>query len=365
MGNTQWKFQQMQNPIWDTNRRKRQMSKITYEDAGVDVHRGYQAVEKIKSHVKRTQSKNVLTDIGGFAGLFSLDLDGITNPVLVSGTDGVGTKLKLAFELDKHDTIGIDCVAMCVNDIICQGAKPLFFLDYVATGKIAPDHIEQIVKGIADGCEESLCSLIGGETAEMPGFYQNGEYDLAGFAVGVVDREKIITGTNVEKGDIIIGLPSTGVHSNGYSLIRKLIEADDLDLNVYDEELGETYGEALLKPTKLYVKTIKAAQNAVDIKGIAHITGGGFIENIPRMLPKGLAANIDITKIVKPPIYTWIEKISGLEKEDLYNTFNMGIGMIMVVKAEEADTAIKAIEAIGEKALIIGDVVESSKGLII
>ena len=341
------------------------MSKITYEDAGVDVHRGYQAVEKIKSHVKRTQSKDVLTDIGGFAGLFSLDLDGITNPVLVSGTDGVGTKLKLAFELDKHDTIGIDCVAMCVNDIICQGAKPLFFLDYVATGKIAPDHVEQIVKGIADGCVESLCSLIGGETAEMPGFYQDGEYDLAGFAVGVVDRDKVITGTNIEAGNVIIGLPSTGVHSNGYSLIRKLIEADDLDLNKYDEALGETYGEALLKPTKLYVKAIKAAQEAVNIKGIAHITGGGFIENIPRMLPKGLAADIDITKIEKPPIYTWIEKISKLDKDELYNTFNMGIGMIVVVEKDQADKAIKALADIDEKAVIIGNVVEDARGLII
>ena len=341
------------------------MSKITYEDAGVDVHRGYQAVEKIKSHVKRTQSKNVLTDIGGFAGLFSLDLDGIKNPVLVSGTDGVGTKLKLAFELGKHDTIGIDCVAMCVNDIICQGAKPLFFLDYVATGKIAPDHIEQIVKGIADGCQESLCSLIGGETAEMPGFYQDGEYDLAGFAVGVVDQDKIITGASIEKGDVVIGLPSSGVHSNGYSLIRKLIEADNLDLKKYDETLGETYGEALLKPTKLYVKAIKAAQQAVAIKGIAHITGGGFIENIPRMLPKGLAANIDIRTIHKPPIYTWIEKVSGLDKEELYNTFNMGIGMIMVVKEGEVTKTIKSLEAVGEKAVIIGNIVEGSKGIIL
>ncbi len=342
------------------------MSKITYEDAGVDVHRGYQAVEKIKSHVKRTQSKNVLTDIGGFAGLFSLDLDGIPNPVLVSGTDGVGTKLKLAFELDKHDTIGIDCVAMCVNDIICQGAKPLFFLDYVATGQIAPEHIEEIVKGIANGCEESLCSLIGGETAEMPGFYQDGEYDLAGFAVGVVDRAKIITGATSEVGDYIIGLPSTGVHSNGYSLIRKLIEADSLDLNEYSEALGETYGEALLKPTKLYVKAIKTAQEAgINIKGIAHITGGGFIENIPRMLPKGLAADIDITTIEKPPIYEWIERISGLEKHELYNTFNMGIGMIMVVSKEEADKAILTLAHAGEDAVIIGEVIESDKGLIL
>lgn len=341
------------------------MSKITYKDAGVDVERGYAAVQKIKDHVKRTQSSDVLTDIGGFAGLFSLDLEGIKNPVLVSGTDGVGTKLKLGFELDKHDTIGIDCVAMCVNDIICQGAKPLFFLDYVATGKISPDKIEQIVKGIADGCQESQCSLIGGETAEMPGFYKDGEYDLAGFAVGVVDREKVITGATVEKGDLVIGLPSTGVHSNGYSLIRKLIEVDKLDLNKYDEELGQTYGEALMAPTKLYVKAIKVAQESVNVKGIAHITGGGFIENIPRMLPEGLAADIDLGAITKPPIYTWIEKTSGLGKDELYNTFNMGIGMIFVVSEEEADKAVKSLADAGEEAVIIGNIVEDSRGIIL
>lgn len=341
------------------------MSKITYEDAGVDVHRGYAAVEKIKSHVKRTHSKNVLTDIGGFAGLFALDLEGIKNPVLVSGTDGVGTKLKLAFELDQHDTIGIDCVAMCVNDIICQGAKPLFFLDYVATGKIAPDHIEQIVKGIADGCQESQCSLIGGETAEMPGFYPDGEYDLAGFAVGVVDRDKVITGQNISEGDVIIGLPSSGVHSNGYSLIRKLIEKSKIDLKAYDETLGETYGQALLKPTKLYVKAIGAAQKAANIKGIAHITGGGFIENIPRMLPQGLTAKIDITKIQKPAIYNWIEEVSGLDKEELYNTFNMGVGMIVVVTKEDANTALAALQEAGEKAVVIGDIIAGTEGLIL
>jgi len=341
------------------------MSKITYQDAGVDVERGYAAVQKIKDHVKRTQSSDVLTDIGGFAGLFNLDLDGIENPVLVSGTDGVGTKLKLAFELDKHDTIGIDCVAMCVNDIICQGAKPLFFLDYVATGRIAPDHIEQIVKGIADGCQESMCSLIGGETAEMPGFYKDGEYDLAGFAVGVVDRDKVITGKDIKAGDVVIGLPSTGVHSNGYSLIRKLIETDKLDLLRFEEELGETYGQALLKPTKLYVKAIKAAQENVNVKGIAHITGGGFIENIPRMLPEGLAADIDLSTIEKPGIYKWIEEASGLGKEELYNTFNMGIGMIFVVNEEEAQLALDSLGKVGEEAVIIGKIVEDSRGIIL
>lgn len=339
------------------------MSKITYQDAGVDVHRGYEAVKKIKGHVQKTHSKNVLTDIGGFAGLFSLDLEGIKNPVLVSGTDGVGTKLKLAFTMDQHDTIGIDCVAMCINDIICQGAKPLFFLDYVATGKIAPEHIEQIVKGIAQGCLESECSLIGGETAEMPGFYQDGEYDLAGFAVGIVDRDKIITGENIKDGDVIIGLPSSGIHSNGYSLVRKLIENENLALDTYEDQLGETYGQALLKPTKLYVKAIKAAQKAATIKGIAHITGGGFIENIPRMLPEGVTAKIDITKIQKPAIYQWIEAASKLDKEELYNTFNMGIGMIIVVNPEDVNAVMTALLDVDEEASIIGEIVNGNEGI--
>lgn len=341
------------------------MSKVTYKDAGVDVHRGYEAVEKIKKHVKRTHSKNVLTDIGGFAGLFSLDLEGIKNPILVSGTDGVGTKLKLAFTMDKHDTIGIDCVAMCVNDIICQGAKPLFFLDYVATGKIAPEHIEQIVKGIADGCELAQCSLVGGETAEMPGFYKDGEYDLAGFAVGVVDKDKIINGSTIEEGDIIIGLPSSGIHSNGYSLVRKLIEKENLDLDAYSEELGETYGQALLKPTKLYVKAIKAAQKVANLKGIAHITGGGFIENIPRMLPEGMTAKIDISTIKKPAIYKWIEEASGLEKDELYNTFNMGIGMIIVVDKNDVTPVMEALTQDGEQPTIIGEIIQGNEGIIL
>lgn len=341
------------------------MSKVTYKDAGVDVHRGYEAVEKIKKHVKRTHSKNVLTDIGGFAGLFSLDLEGTKNPILVSGTDGVGTKLKLAFTMDKHDTIGIDCVAMCVNDIICQGAKPLFFLDYVATGKIAPEHIEQIVKGIADGCELAQCSLVGGETAEMPGFYKDGEYDLAGFAVGVVDKDKIINGSTIQEGDIIIGLPSSGIHSNGYSLVRKLIEKENLDLDAYSEELGETYGQALLKPTKLYVKAIKAAQKVANLKGIAHITGGGFIENIPRMLPEGMTAKIDISTIKKPAIYKWIEEASGLEKDELYNTFNMGIGMIIVVDKNDVTPVMEALTQDGEQPTIIGEIIQGNEGIIL
>ncbi len=311
-------------------------NKITYKDAGVDVHRGYEAVAQMKEHVKSTFTQGVLTDIGSFGGAFSLAaFAGMKEPVLVSGTDGVGTKLKLAFDLNKHDTIGIDAVAMCVNDIICGGAEPLFFLDYIATGKIAPEHIAEIVKGIADGCKESLCALIGGETAEMPGFYPDGEYDVAGFAVGIVDRAKMIDGSTIKPGDVIIGLPSTGVHSNGYSLVRKLVETAQIDLGEYCEELGETYGEALLKPTKLYVKAVKAAKEAAPIKGIAHITGGGFIENVPRTLPDGVDAKINIKSIEKPPIYAFLEKTSNLENKELYNTFNMGIGMMLVVAKED------------------------------
>lgn len=341
-------------------------NKITYKDAGVDVHRGYEAVAQMKEHVKKTFTNGVLTDIGSFGGAFSLAaFAGMKEPVLVSGTDGVGTKLKLAFDLNKHDTIGIDAVAMCVNDIICGGAEPLFFLDYIATGKIAPEHIASIVKGIADGCKESLCALIGGETAEMPGFYPDGEYDVAGFAVGIVDREKMIDGSHIKAGDIIIGLPSTGVHSNGYSLVRKLVEAAGIDLSEYREELGETYGEALLKPTKLYVKAIKAAKEAVTLKGVAHITGGGFIENVPRMLPEGTSAKIQINAIEKPPIYGFLEKTSHLEVEELYNTFNMGIGMMLVVDAADSDKVVAALKEAGEKAKVIGEIVKGDKGVIL
>lgn len=341
-------------------------TKITYKDAGVDVHRGYEAVAQMKKHVQSTFIKGVLTDIGSFGGSFSLSaFKGMEEPVLVSGTDGVGTKLKLAFDMNKHDTIGIDAVAMCVNDIICGGAEPLFFLDYIATGRIAPEHIADIVKGISEGCKESECAIIGGETAEMPGFYPDGEYDVAGFAVGIVDRKDIIDGSQIKAGDVMIGLPSTGVHSNGFSLVRKLVEVSGVKLDQYDEMLGETYGEALLKPTKLYVKAVKAAKEAAHLKGIAHITGGGFIENIPRSLPEGVSAKIHINRIAKPPIYSFLEKTSGLGVEELYNTFNMGIGMIMVTAPEEAQKVIDTLASIDEKAYIIGEIIEGEKEVIL
>lgn len=350
----------------DIGGRKMSNSKITYKDAGVDVHRGYEAVAQMKEHVKSTFIPGVLTDIGSFGGAFSLGaFAGMKEPVLVSGTDGVGTKLKLAFDMDKHDTIGIDAVAMCVNDIICGGAEPLFFLDYIATGRIAPEHIASIVKGIADGCKESLCALVGGETAEMPGFYPDGEYDVAGFAVGIVDRQEMIDGSTIKVGDVIIGLPSTGVHSNGYSLVRKLVETAGVDLKAYSEELGETYGEALLKPTKLYVKAVKAAKAAARIKGIAHITGGGFIENVPRMLPKGVDAKININVIEKPPIYKFLEETSNLDVNELYNTFNMGIGMMLVVDVADSEKVLAALHGADEKALVIGEIVAGNKGVIL
>ena len=341
-------------------------TKVTYKDAGVDVHRGYEAVAQMKKHVQSTFTKGVLTDIGSFGGAFSLAaFKGMEEPVLVSGTDGVGTKLKLAFDLNKHDTIGIDAVAMCVNDIICGGAEPLFFLDYIATGRIEPGHIAEIVKGISDGCKESSCALIGGETAEMPGFYPDGEYDVAGFAVGIVDRKKMIDGSTIQEGDLIIGLPSSGIHSNGFSLVRKLVEKAEVDLKSYEEYLGETYGEALLKPTKLYVKAVQAAKKVATIKGIAHITGGGFIENVPRMLPDDVSAKINLETIKKPSIYKFIETTSGLNIEELYNTFNMGIGMMLVVTKEEADKVIEALEQIGEAASVIGEIVKGNKGVLL
>lgn len=341
-------------------------TKITYKDAGVDVHRGYEAVAQMKQHVQSTFKKGVLTDIGSFGGAFSLAaFKEMEEPVLISGTDGVGTKLKLAFEMNKHDTIGVDAVAMCVNDIICSGAEPLFFLDYIATGHIAPEHVAEIVKGISNGCKESLCALVGGETAEMPGFYPAGEYDVAGFAVGIVDRKRMIDGSKIQPGDVIIGLPSTGVHSNGFSLVRKLVEVAGVKLDSYSEALGETYGEALLKPTKLYVKSVLAAKSVAGIKGIAHITGGGFIENVPRTLPEGVSAKINLKAIEKPPIYQFLEEASGLSIEELYNTFNMGIGMMLVVDTQAVNQVIEAIKGIGEKASVIGEIVPGDKGVIL
>jgi len=341
-------------------------TKITYKDAGVDVHRGYEAVAQMKKHVSSTFTKGVLTDIGSFGGAFSLAaFKDMEEPVLVSGTDGVGTKLKLAFDMNKHDTIGIDAVAMCVNDIICGGAEPLFFLDYIATGRIAPEHVADIVKGISEGCIQSLCALVGGETAEMPGFYPEGEYDVAGFAVGIVDRKKMIDGSTIKEGDIIIGLPSSGVHSNGFSLVRKLVEVAGVRLDTYEKSLGETYGEALLKPTKLYVKAIKAAKEVATLKGIAHITGGGFIENVPRILPEGISAKINLKAIEKPAIYDFLEKTSALGIDELYNTFNMGIGMMIVVSREDAPQVVSALHKAGEKATVIGEIIKGDKGVIL
>ncbi|MGL4363074.1 MAG: phosphoribosylformylglycinamidine cyclo-ligase [Cellulosilyticaceae bacterium] len=339
---------------------------MTYKDAGVDVHRGYEAVAQMKKHVQSTFTDGVLTDIGSFGGTYSIGkYMGMKEPVLVSGTDGVGTKLKLAFDMNKHDTIGIDCVAMCVNDILCGGAIPLFFLDYIATGCISPEQVSDIVGGIAAGCRESMCALVGGETAEMPGFYQNGEYDVAGFAVGIVDREDMIDGKSISEGDIIVGLQSSGVHSNGYSLVRKIIETYKLDLNSYDEELGETIGEALMKPTKLYVKSFMKAKETCKLKGMAHITGGGFIENVPRMLPKGITAKLNINAMEKPKVYAMLEKLSGLEVDELYNTFNMGVGMMIVVAKEDADKLVDALVEIGEVATIIGEIVNGEEGVIL
>lgn len=341
-------------------------NKMTYQDAGVDVHRGYEAVKQMKKHVKSTFTDGVLTDIGSFGGAYSIaKYMGMEEPVLVSGTDGVGTKLKLAFDMNKHDTIGIDCVAMCVNDILCSGAIPLFFLDYIATGQITPLQVADIVKGIAAGCKESLCALVGGETAEMPGFYQKGEYDVAGFAVGIVDKAKIIDGSRIEAGDVIIGLRASGVHSNGYSLVRKIIETYKLDLDTYCEELGETYGEAFLKPTKLYVKAVMAAKEVAQLKGIAHITGGGFIENVPRMLPEGVSAKINLKAIDAPKVYPLLERLSGLEVNELYNTFNMGIGMMIVTSSADANQVIEALKVAGEDAAIIGSIVEGNKEVIL
>lgn len=341
-------------------------NKITYQDAGVDVHRGYEAVAQMKDHVKSTFTDGVLTDIGSFGGAYSLaKFMGMEEPVLVSGTDGVGTKLKLAFDMNKHDTIGIDAVAMCVNDIICSGAVPLFFLDYIATGKIEPSHVAEIVKGISEGCRESMCALVGGETAEMPGFYPDGEYDVAGFAVGIVDKKKMIDGQSIVNDDVIIGLASSGVHSNGYSLVRRLIEASGVALDMYSEELGETYGEAFLRPTKLYVKAVMQTKEVATIKGIAHITGGGFIENVPRMLPEGVSAQINLNSFNKPKVYSFLERVSGLEASELYNTFNMGIGMMMVVAEEEVPAVLEALAAAGEEAAVIGKIIPGERGVVL
>jgi phosphoribosylformylglycinamidine cyclo-ligase len=334
-----------------------------YKEAGVDVEAGYEAVRRIREHVKKTFRPGVLTDIGGFGGLFALNAKAYTEPVLVSGADGVGTKLKLAFLMDKHDTIGIDCVAMCVNDIVCGGAEPLFFLDYLALGKNIPEKVELIVKGVSDGCILAGCSLIGGETAEMPGFYPVDEYDLAGFAVGIVEKSKIIDGSGIKPGDVLIGLPSSGLHSNGFSLVRKILPPDMEKLGAYIQALGTTLGEELLRPTRIYVKTVLDLINRYTIKGIANITGGGFIENIPRMLPAGLIARIFRGSWPVLPIFELLKDTGNLTEKDMYNTFNMGIGMVLAADSGNADMILGYLDRKGESAFIIGEVAEGEGGL--
>jgi phosphoribosylformylglycinamidine cyclo-ligase len=336
----------------------------SYQAAGVDIHAGYQAVELMQKQIARTKVPGVLSDIGGFGGLFAPDLTGIKKPVLVSGTDGVGTKLKMAFLLDKHDTIGIDCVAMCVNDIICSGAKPLFFLDYLALSKNIPEKTAAIVAGVAEGCVQAGCALIGGETAEMPGFYAEDEYDLAGFAVGIVDQNKIIDSSKVQAGDIIIALPSSGFPSNGYSLVRKASDVENCDLHQHIAELGCSLGEALLEPTKIYVKPILALLDKLPVKGLAHITGGGFYENIPRCLPDGLMANINKSALKTPPLFQLLQAKGNIPEHDMYNTFNMGVGMCVVIAAELADEAVQILNAAGEMAYVMGEVVLGDDGVV-
>ena len=338
----------------------------SYKAAGVDITAGYKAVELMKKHIARTMTSGVASGIGGFGGLFELDMTGITKPVLVSGTDGVGTKLKIAFILDKHDTVGIDCVAMCVNDIICCGAKPLFFLDYIACGKNVPERIAEIVSGIADGCVQSGAALIGGETAEMPGFYPENEYDLAGFSVGVVDKDKILDNTTIGEGDVIIALPSSGVHSNGFSLVRKVFDVEKGDILTAIPELsGKSVGEVLLTPTKIYVKSMCALFDEVKVKAVSHITGGGFYENIPRSLPDGFGAKIEKKAVRTLPIFELIAKTGNIPERDMFNTYNMGVGMSVVVSKNDADKAIEILKANGEDAYIIGETVRSDEGVLL
>ncbi len=338
----------------------------SYAAAGVDITAGYRAVELMKQHIAKTMTSGVCSDVGGFGGLFELDVTGMERPVLVSGTDGVGTKLKLAFLLDKHDTVGIDCVAMCVNDIICVGAKPLFFLDYIACGKNIPERIADIVKGVAEGCVRSGCALIGGETAEMPGFYPENEYDLAGYSTGVVDKKNIIDNKTMKPGDVVIALPSSGVHSNGFSLVRKVFDVENSDITSPEEKLGGiSIGEALLAPTKIYVKPVLALLEKVKVKGISHITGGGFYENIPRSIPDGLGAKIDRSAVKVLPIFELIMERGNISEHDMFNTFNMGVGMSIVVSKEDAQTAISVLKENGEDAYIIGTIESSDEKITI
>ena len=337
----------------------------SYKEAGVDITAGYKAVELMKKHVARTMPQGK-ADIGGFGGLFPLDVAGMKQPVLVSGTDGVGTKIKLAFLMDKHDTVGIDCVAMCVNDIICCGAKPLFFLDYIACGRNFPEKIASIVGGVAEGCVRAGCALVGGETAEHPGLMPEEEYDLAGFAVGVVDAEKVIDNTKMKAGDVMLALPSSGVHSNGFSLVRKVFDVEHCDLLAPVEELGgKGLGEVLLTPTKIYVKPVLALLKEVEVKGISHITGGGFYENMPRSIPKGLGVKIRKENVKVLPIFSLIQKRGNVSEHDMFNTFNMGVGMSIVVAKEDAEKAISVLHANGEEAYVLGEIVNSGDGVIL
>jgi phosphoribosylformylglycinamidine cyclo-ligase len=339
---------------------------LTYKESGVDKEAGYKEVQLIKNLVKKTHIPGVLSDLGGFSGLFQLDTNEYKEPVLVSGTDGVGTKLKLAFMMDKHDTIGEDCVAMCVNDILCQGAKPLFFLDYIATGKLIPEKMAAIVEGVSNGCIKAGTALIGGETAEMPGFYNENEYDMAGFCVGVVDKRKIINGSEIQEGDLIIGLPSTGIHSNGYSLVRKIVfEKQNLNVDSYIDELGSTIGEELLKPTRIYVDPVYDLIQRFNIKGLSHITGGGFYENIPRMLPKGLSANIDCSNIDTPKIFKLLQDWGNISIDEMYSTFNMGVGMILVIAKKELEDIEKYLVDKDEKFYLLGEIKKGDEGVVL
>ena len=330
----------------------------SYREAGVNIEAGYEGVKLMKKHVERTLVPGVVSDIGGFGGLFAPDLSGMAEPVLVSGTDGVGTKLRIAQLLDKHDTVGIDCVAMCVNDIICCGAKPIFFLDYIAIGKNEPEKVAAIVSGVAEGCVQSGCALIGGETAEHPGMMAADDYDLAGFSVGLVDKSKVVDHSAMKAGDVIIALPSSGIHSNGYSLVRKVFNVEHANLNMYSDELGRTLGEALLEPTRIYVKPVLRCMESAAVRGVSHITGGGFFENIPRCLPDGLTAKIDKAAIQTPPIFHIRQRMGGISEHDMFNTYNMGVGMTVIVPKEDADRAVAALDC---GAYVIGKIVESDE----
>ena len=332
-----------------------------YAAAGVDIEAGYQGVKMMNRYVQRTLTADVISDLGGFGGLFSLDLHGLEKPVLVSGTDGVGTKQRIAQLMDRHNTVGIDCVAMCVNDIICCGAKPLFFLDYIAIGKNIPEKVVSLVSGVSEGCVRAGCALIGGETAEHPGTMKPDDYDLAGFAVGVVDRDKILDKNKMQPGDVVIALPSSGLHSNGYSLVRKVFDVENADLGQYYGELGCALGEELLRPTKIYVRPVLAAIEAADIRGISHITGGGFYENIPRCIPDGLCAKIEKKTLRIPPIFPLLSRMGGISERDMFNTFNMGTGMVLVAAKDSADKALAALHSLGQEAGVIGEIVSGEE----